>query len=68
MGVTTVAQQVKNLTSIHEDAGSIPSLAPIQPLAWDFPYAVGIALKKERKEKRKEGRKEEIKGENLEQL
>ena len=26
-GVPTVAQQVKNLTSIHEDVGSIPGLA-----------------------------------------
>ena len=25
-GVPVVAQQVKNLTSIHEDAGSIPGL------------------------------------------
>ena len=27
MGVPTVAQQVKNLTSIHEDVGLIPGLA-----------------------------------------
>ena len=26
MGVSVVAQQVKNLTSIHKDAGSIPGL------------------------------------------
>ena len=26
MGVPTVAQQVKNPTSIHKDAGSIPGL------------------------------------------
>ena len=26
-GVPVVAQQVKNLSSIHEDVGSIPSLA-----------------------------------------
>ena len=26
-GVLAVAQQVKNLTSIHEDAGSIPGLS-----------------------------------------
>ena len=27
MGVPTVAQQVKNPTRVHEDAGSIPSLS-----------------------------------------
>ena len=32
--------------------------APIQPLAWEFPYAAGAALKKKKKkEKKKEGRK-----------
>ena len=34
--------------------------APIQPLAWEFPYVGGVALKnkkKERKEGREEGRK-----------
>ena len=28
MGVSVMAQQVKTQTSIHEDAGSIPSLGP----------------------------------------
>ena len=27
LGVSTVAQKGKNLTSIHEDSGSIPGLA-----------------------------------------
>ena len=27
LGVAVVAQQVKNLTSIHEDADSVPGLA-----------------------------------------
>ena len=27
LGVPTVAQQVKNLTSVHEDVGSIPGLS-----------------------------------------
>ena len=37
--------------------------APIQPLAWELPYASGVAIKniekeRDRKEERKEGRKE----------
>jgi len=31
----------------------LAATAPIQPLTWEPPYAVGVALKKEKRKKRK---------------
>ena len=87
--VSTVAPQVKNLTSIHEDVTLTSGLwpravgeriqrchelwcrsqarlssgllwlwhreaaaAPSQPLAWERPYATGMAFKRPKKEKK----------------
>ena len=47
--------------------GRLAAVAPIRPLALEFPYAVGVALKKkhthERKKKRKKEKKKERKKE-----
>ena len=50
---------ITNLTSIHEDASSIKepvllwrrlaAAALIRPLAWELPYAMGVALKRPKK-------------------
>ena len=48
-----------NLTSIHEmQVPSLPllrlaAIALIQPLAWEFPYAAGMALNSQREKKKK---------------
>ena len=59
-----MAQWVINPISIHKDEGSIPGLtqwvrgpallclwraAPPGPLAWELPYAAGVAPKKQKK-------------------
>ena len=41
-GVPFIAQQLTNLTRIHEDV----------PLAWEPPYAAGLALKTKKKKKK----------------
>ena len=56
IGVSVVAQWAKNLTSIHKDVGSILAslsgvriqhcqklAAPVGLLAWELPYATGVA-------------------------
>ena len=78
-----------NLTSNHEDTGSIPGLwvkdqhccelwcrlqmqlgsgiavaaatAPIQPLAWEPPYAMEVAQEKAKRQKKKQKRKTKTK-------
>ena len=35
------------------------AVAPIRPLAWKLPYAVGVALKRLKKEKKKPKKKKE---------
>ena len=34
----------------------LAAAAPIRPLAWELPYAMGMALKRKEKKRRKEGK------------
>ena len=94
-GVPFIAQQLRNLTRIDEDAGLIPAslgrlriqryhelwcrsqtqlrsrvaaavvrltaVAPVQPLAWELPYATYRCSPKNQKKKKKKERKKERK-------
>ena len=42
--------------------GRLAAPAPIQPLTWELPYAVGAAQKKERKRKERKKKGKERKG------
>ena len=48
-----MAQWLTNLTSIHEDRlqHRWTAVALILPLAWESPYAVGAALKRQKTKK-----------------
>ena len=68
-----MAQWLTNLTRIYEDVRLIPGLSQLRiqhchglctcipPLAWELPYAKGVALKSKKKKKKKERKKEKKK-------
>ena len=75
-----MAQWLTNLTRIYEDVRLIPGLGQLRiqhchglctcipPLAWELPYAKGVALKSKKKKKEKERKKEKKKKQTVKEL
>ena len=49
--IPALAQWVQDLAVLWLWCGLV-AIAQIRPLAWEFPYAAGVALKKEKKERK----------------
>ena len=41
------------------------AIAPIQPLAWELPYATDVALKRQKKKKKKKRQRENIESDDF---
>ena len=56
--ISGLTQWVKNPAYCELWCRLLAAVTPIQPLAWELPFATGVALKSKKKKKKKKKKKE----------